>query len=475
MSKKKEKQIRHLTVLEATCLVLMYVVIFLYGSGVLGNPAIKMGISILICSGLTAIYAILFLGQTWDMIFDAVLKTFNKTMPSVLILLMVGFLSASWLYSGTTPTLIYYGLKLLNPSIFLFATFVICLMGAIITGSSWTIIGTFGVAFVGIAQGMGIPITVTAGAIVSGAYLGDKWSPMSDTCNLAAALAEENVFSLFGHMIPTSGLSAVLTAVVFLLLGFRYSTVSASTDTVNTLLENINNCFNINLFLLLPIVLIVVLSVLRKPIIPLLTVCIVVAMVLGAIFQRESLSAGIAALWDGYVCNSDNAEFAKLMSGGGLLNTASTVMTMFVAFFFAGVIEIVGVMDVLAKKLGTLATTRPLVILFTAIVGVGGTFLGSTSYVGVILAVSMFNEIYKEIGLSKSDLARSALESAAMSSPMIPWGAANMVILTSLGVNGYEMAPYYYAHWIALALLILYGFTGWFFPKANKNAESSAN
>ena len=163
------------------------------------------------------------------------------------------------------------------------------------------------------------------------------------------------------------------------------------------------------------------------------------------------------------------------MSGGGLLNTASTVMTMFVAFFFAGVIEIVGVMDVLAKKLGTLATTRPLVILFTAIVGVGGTFLGSTSYVGVILAVSMFNEIYKEIGLSKSDLARSALESAAMSSPMIPWGAANMVILTSLGVNGYEMAPYYYAHWIALALLILYGFTGWFFPKANKNAESSAN
>lgn len=473
MSTKKKNQKRSLTVLEATCLVVMYVAVFLYGSGVLGNPSIKMGISILICSGLTAIYAILRLGQTWDEIFDAILKTFNKTMPSVLILLMVGFLSASWLYSGTTPTLIYYGLKLLNPAIFLLATFVICLMAAVITGSSWAIIGTFGVAFVGIAQGMGMPIPVTAGAIVSGAYLGDKWSPMSDTCNLGAALAEENVFTLFGHMMPTSGLSAVLTGIVFLLLGFRYSTTSASTETVHALLANIEACFSVNILLLLPIVLVIVLSIMRKPVIPLLTVCVVVAMVLGAIFQDESLSSGIAALWDGYVCNSENAEFADLMSGGGLLNTASTVMTMFVAFFFAGVIDVVGVMHVLAKKLGTLATTRPLVILFTVIVGIGGTFLGSTSYVGVILAVSMFGEIYKDLGMTKGDLARSALESAAMSSPLIPWGAANMVILTSLGINGYEMAPYYYAHWIALALMILYGFTGWFFPKAKKEEAAA--
>lgn len=470
MNTKNRKQKRSLTVVEAACLVLLYIGIFLYGSGVLGNPSVKMGISILICSGLTIIYAILRLGQTWDEIFNAILATFNKTMPSVLILLMVGFLSASWLYSGTTPTLIYYGLKLLHPSIFLLATFVICLIAAVITGSSWAIIGTFGVAFVGIAQGMGMPIPVTAGAIVSGAYLGDKWSPMSDTCNLGAALAEENVFTLFGHMMPTSGLSAILTAIVFLLLGFRYSAVSASAETVEALLANIESCFSINILLLLPIVLVIVLSVMRKPVVPLLTACVVVAMVLGAIFQDESVSSGIAALWDGYVCNSPDAKFANLMSGGGLLNTASTVMTMFVAFFFAGVIDIVGVMGVLAKKLGTLATTRPLVILFTVIVGIGGTFLGSTSYVGVILAISMFSDIYKELGLSKSDLARSALESAAMTSPMIPWGAANMVILTSLGINGYEMAPYYYAHWIALALIIMYGFTGWFFPKVEKEA-----
>lgn len=454
---------REIKFLEAFLLLLSYIGVFAWGIG-----KFPVGLSILICAMITISYGIVFLKITWDEIFLSILKMFEMGMPSILVLLMVGFISSSWLASGTIPALIVYGLKVLNPSIFLVATFLITAIVGVATGSSWSVVATFGVALMGIAKGMGIPVGLAGGAIVSGCWLGDKWSPLSDTTNLGAAINGLNIFNLWKHMIPTSGFGAIGAAIVFAIIGLNYSGGSIDAVSINELVGNIKDLFTINLFLLLPVIVVIFLSTKKKPVLPTLMFGVLIAVLIAVFVQGKDVGLVLDSLYNGYETTTGNISLDKLLSGGGLVSVSSIMIIIFCAFTLAGSLEPVGVMKAIAIKMGSIVKKRGSLTLLTVITGVLGSYLGGTSYTGVILNTSMYEDAYEKAGLSKLDLARASLEGAGHTSALVPWCGSHVMIFASIGVTWNQFLPYYYSFWISVILMIIYGFTGLFFNNNKK-------
>lgn len=460
------KKERKCSLIEAIGVILVICFIFFYGSGLMGNAKVTMGMSMLLCSTLLGIYSMIALHISWDELWGSVMATYSKAMGSVIILLEVGFLSASWLASGATPTMIYWGMKLLHPSIFLATAFIICSICSVLNGSSWGTLCTFGLAFIGIAKALGVNYPLAIGAIVCGSFIGDKWSPMSDSTNLAAGLTGTSVFDLFIHMFPTNGIAVLLSAICFLVLGITGEADMSSVAVIGTQLQT---NFNLNLLTLLPVILVVVLSMLKKPIIPTLLLSSFLAMIMGMIFQGETFPAMMGYMWNGYSPDFGDPNFNELVSGGGLMNTASAMMVMFSAFVLAGIINRSGVMVAIAEALGKIAKSRPVLIIVSLFVSTFGTFMGGTSYTGMVMTTSMFDDMYEESGLTKLDLARTAC-SGGLISFLVPWGGSHLTVLNNTGLNGVEYMHYAFTLWFVYLMIIVFGFlpTGMFKKKKAK-------
>ncbi len=463
----KESSKRDISFIEAFVLLLSYVGIFAYGIG-----KFPTGMSILMCMGITATYGVFVLKYTWDELFGSIMEMFKMGLPAIFVLLIVGFISSSWIASGTIPTLIVYGLKVLNPSIFLVATFLVTAIVSIATGSSWSTVATFGVALMGVAQGMGIPVGLAGGAIVSGCWLGDKWSPLSDTTNLAAAVTGKDVFDVFKYNFPTSGFGGIGAAIVFAVIGMGYAGSNIDTARIDSIIVGIENVYTINPILLLPIIIVIVLSVMKKPVLPALTLATVTAVILAMTVQGSSFVDNINWLYNGIVSETGVVEVDKLLSGGGLLPVAPITMIIFCALFLAGVLNKMGVMPALVSMLGALTKTRGMLIVSTVITSIAGAYLGGTAYTGVIFSAGMYEKAFEKLGLTKLDLARTVLEGAGHTSALVPWCGSHVIILSSIGVAWTDFLPYYYSFWISIALTVIYGFTGLFTTKAVKSEEA---
>lgn len=467
---------RDITFLEAFLTILVYIGIFIYAHG-----KFPTGMAILLCATFSAIHGMFVLKISWNEIFEQIMKMFTMGMLSILVLLMVGFISSGWIASGTIPTLIVYGLKILNPSIFLVASFIVTSIVSIATGSSWSTVATFGLALMGVAKGLGIPVGLAGGAIVSGCWLGDKWSPLSDTTNLAAAVTGKDVFEVFKHNFVTSGMGGILAAVVFTILGFQYSSGSIDAEKVNSLVNGISSLYTINIIMLLPVAVVIVMAGMNKPVLPVLALATAVAVVLAVVFQGQDLGATLNCLYKGYVTNTGNKEIDKLLSGGGLLSVAPITMIIFCAFTLGGTLNAVGVMNALVSKLGVFTKNRGSLVMASMVTSTMSAYLGGTAYTGVILSSSMYEKAYKKLGLSKLDLARSVLEGAGHVSALVPWCGSHIMVVASLGITWIDFIPYYYACWISMALMLIYGFTGLFMSKPkvseagveNNNIETS--
>lgn len=467
MGEKQVKIRRDINFWEAVLLLAVYVLIF--GLGVGKYPT---GVSIILCTSITAVYAMFALRHSWDEIFDSIMDMFKSGLPSVFVLLMVGIVSAAWLSAGTIPTLIVYGLKIINPSIFLVTAFLLTCVGSITTGSSWTTVATFGVAMMGIAQGLGIPVGIAGGAIVSGCWVGDKWSPLSDTTNLTGAVTGLNAFDVFRYNLPTSGGGALLAAIAFVVMGLQYSGQTLNKEAVDALINGISDVYHISVITLIPVILIVVLSIMKKPPLPSLVISTAAGIVIAVLYQGSTLVNNLSWIYNGIVCETGVENVDKLLSGGGILKVASTTVIIFCALFLAGVLNEVGVMPALITKLGVLVKNRPTAIISTLVTAVFGTYLGGANYTGVIFSVNMFDKAYKDLGLTKNDLARTALEGAAHTGAMVPWSGGNALIVSCLGITSMQFMPTYFAHWFSIALTILFGFTGWFTVKKKAIAEA---
>ena len=459
MSDKEQK--REISFLESFILVLIFVMIFIFASG-----RFPTGMAILLCALVSAAYGVLKLKISWEAIYASILKMFSKGMSAVIILLMVGLISASWLASGTIPALVVMGLKILTPGTFLIAAFVSSAIVSIATGSSWTTCATVGVALMGVANGIGVPVGIAGGAIVSGCWIGDKWSPLSDTTNLGAAMTQEDVLDVWKKMIPTSGLGGLIAAVIFAFMGLKYAGNGMDKEKIQFLIDGISAQYNINyLLLLLPIIVVVFLAAKKKPVLPVLVLGVLLALGIAVFYQGKDLGELLKALYNGYATNTGIPEIDKLLTGGGMLSMMGIMLIIFCAFILAGVLEEVGIMSALISKMGKITGNRGTLVLASYISAVLCTYLGGTAYTGVVLNAGMFEKPYNDLGMDKLTMARSLLEGSGHTNALVPWCGSHVLIVSTLGITFKDFLPFYYSFWASSILLIIYGFTGWFMTK----------
>ena len=459
MSDKEQK--REISFLESFILVLVFVMIFIFASG-----RFPTGMAILLCALVSSAYGVLKLKISWEAIYTSILNMFSKGMSAVIILLMVGLISASWLASGTIPALVVMGLKILTPGTFLIAAFVSSAIVSIATGSSWTTCATVGVALMGVANGIGVPVGIAGGAIVSGCWIGDKWSPLSDTTNLGAAMTQEDVLDVWKKMIPTSGLGGLIAAVIFAFMGLKYAGNGMDKEKIQFLIDGISAQYNINyLLLLLPIIVVVFLAAKKKPVLPVLVLGVLLALGIAVFYQGKDLGELLKALYNGYATNTGIPEIDKLLTGGGMLSMMGIMLIIFCAFILAGVLEEVGIMSALISKMGKITGNRGTLVLASYISAVLCTYLGGTAYTGVVLNAGMFEKPYNDLGMDKLTMARSLLEGSGHTNALVPWCGSHVLIVSTLGITFKDFLPFYYSFWVSSILLIIYGFTGWFMTK----------
>jgi len=406
-----------------------------------------------------SVIAIFALGFTWKEIEQGIVESIGSTMQAILILAIVGSLIGVWIAGGIVPTMIYYGLQILSPTFFLVASVILCSIVALATGSSWTTAGTVGVALIGVAQGLGISVPLAAGAIISGAYFGDKMSPMSDTTNLAPAMAGAELFDHIKHMFYTTSVSFGITLVIFFVLGFRYAGTELDTTAIKGILDAISSVYTINPLLMLVPVIVIVLVAMKIPAIP----GLVVGVVLGSLctlYQGGNFGAILDALQYGVVTETGHEMVDELLTRGGLQSMMWTISLIMCALTFGGVLEKTGMMAVIANKLLKFANSTGSLILITAVTCLFVNVLCGDQYLALALPGKMFKDTFHDRGLAPRNLSRVLEDSGTVTSALVPWNTCGATMSTFLGVPTLAYLPFAFFNILSPIVTVLFGFLG---------------
>ena len=412
-------------------------------------------------------------GIDWHTAQAGIVDGIGVGLTPTLILLAVGMLIGSWILAGTVPTMIFYGVGLLDPRFFYAAAAVICAVVALSIGSSWTVAGTLGIGLMGIAGSFGLSPAITAGAIVSGAYFGDKMSPMSDTTNLAAASAGVDLFDHIRHMLWTT-VPAFLFAV--LVLALTGSGADGEPVQIARLRDSLAREFDPGPHLLLPLALMLFLVYRRFPAYPAIVLSAAAGGVMALLFQPEQVArlggdapggaAGAqarglwAALADGYRSDSGSDDLDRLLSKGGMSSMLNTVWLILCALGFGGILERTGILTFwLEFALRGVRSTGSLVAT-TVVTCVGTNSMAADQFLSLALSGRMFRRAYLERGLSPLNLSRSLEDSATLTSALIPWNTCGAYMSATLGVATLSYAPYAFFNLACPLLAVLYGFAG---------------
>ncbi len=407
----------------------------------------------------------LYLGYSWKEIEKGIVNGIFIALQACLILLVIGILIGAWIAGGIVPTMIYYGLKILSPSIFLLATTVICAMVSLATGSSWSTAGTVGVALVGVGQGLGIPLPMVAGAIISGSYFGDKMSPLSDTTNLAPAVAGAELFSHIRHMIYTTGPSLLIALTLYGLLGLRYTHGNLQHQNIDLILSTIHSHFNTSPIMLLPVALVIFMVIFRIPALPALLANAALGGVFALIFQKTDLGAVLNAAQNGYVSETGVAAVDALLSRGGMESMMSTVALIIVALSFGGVMERTGLLNVIGEAVLKRAKSTGSLVLSTVLTAIGMNIIAPDQYLSIVVPGRMYREAYKKAHLKPKNLSRALEDGGTLSSSLIPWNTGGAYMWATLGVYPFAYLPFAFINIINPIISIILGYTGWTMEK----------
>ena len=459
-----KKGSRMLTFGEAVVLLSFFVVFFIYGAIKLKLPT---GMSVLLCAVVAAVYGMAILRIRWDDLFDSIQSVFLRGIGAILILLFVGIIIGSWLVAGTTPMLIYYGLKLISPQVFLALAFLICSVVSMATGTGWGIMGSFGVALMGVAMGLGINPALAGAAIASGSYVGDKWSPFSDVPNLNAALTKGTSFDIFKAEIPTTLPGIIGATVIYLLMGMQYGGGEMDYSLISPILETLEHSYVFNVWLLLPAVLVIVGGVLKWPVLPALFASGLMGALVGMLVQGKGFAEVFTIMYSGFRSNTGVEALDKLLSGGGLGSMLSLILIIMCAFMFAGIIDRMGLLPAILAKASRSVTKKGNVILASSITTMLGVYLTSSVYVTCIMNSRVWSDIYDEAGLDGVHLGTVLTEVGSPMGMIVPWSGGALIMMSLFDLKWYQYTPYLFYFWISLALLILFGYTGKFLRLKN--------
>lgn len=470
---KKEKKVkqprakRMPTILEALIPVVAMLLVLFIGKGVLGFSTEPL----LIIVACVAAFIAWRVGCTWDDMLDEISQKIAKGMPAILILITVGAMVGTWMTSGTIPMMIYYGVQIVSPKWLLVTAFLITCLVSVATGTSWGSVATMGVALMGIASALGVNPAATAGAVIAGSYFGDKISPLSDTTNLAPLAAGSSLYEHIGHMFWTTVPATIVSLVVYAVVGLNANTAAGATsEAVTNMMAQLDQMYDWNILILLPVILVLAGSLLKLPTIPVMILSTVVAGVEGIFMQGISLGNVLTSTVSGFNVtmitrpgfDAANAAFevTKLLNRGGMNGIMSTTLLVFCAFCFAGIMSRAGCLEVVLKAILSVAKTTGSLILATVISCITMALTTGNSYLSILIPGEMFRDAYKERGLHPKNLSRTLEDAGTVFVPLVPWSAAGAYMAATLGVETLDYLPWAILCYTGFIFAIIYGYTG---------------
>lgn len=414
----------------------------------------------LILATIVAAFVSILLGNSWKDIENGITRGIGLAMNAILILIVIGLLIASWIQAGIVPAMVAYGLDLLSPPVFLAATCLICSLVSLATGSSWSTAATVGIALIGIGEGLNIPRSMVAGAIISGAYFGDKMSPLSDTTNLASAMAGADLFDHIRHMIYTTGPSLLVSLTFFAILGYNHNG-QINTTQVDAIREAIASQFTIHPLLLAGPLLVILMVVLRIPALPALIGGSIIGGIVAWTVQGVELGEILQGAYAGVSLKTDNEFVNELLSRGGLSSMFSTVTLIICALAFGGVMECSKMLESIARAVLGLARGVGGLVASTAATCLGMNALASDQYLAIVVPGRMYREAYEEKNLAPKNLSRVLEDAGTLTSVLIPWNTCGAFMIATLGLTPWTYVPYCFLNLLNPIISIFYGFTGW--------------
>nr|WP_211183554.1 Na+/H+ antiporter NhaC [Pseudoalteromonas arctica] len=475
MNSQKEKFIQQASFFDAlipisVLICLLGAAVYLFGDSSSSGPN---QIALLFAT-FTAAFIGLKNGYTWKKLEQAMIEGITLSLGAILILLMVGALIGTWLLSGTVPTLIYYGLQVINPSWFYAASCLICGIVAMSIGSSWTTAATIGVALLGVATGLGLEQTVTAGAVISGAYFGDKLSPLSETTNLAPAVVGADLFEHIHHMLWTTVPSFVIALIIFIFMGFN-ATASSEAGRIDEITAILQQNFNIGLEMLVPLIVLLVLAIKKMPAFPAISIGAVLGAIWAMIFQSDLIATQIdgsqgqivgyfklvwSTFFDGFSILTGDEKMDSLLSGGGMSGMLTTTWLIMTALMFGAIMEKTGLLDIFVKSILKIAKSTGSLITATIATCIGTNVIAADQYIAIVVPGRMFKEEYEKRGLKPVNLSRTLEDGGTITSPLIPWNTCGAYMQSVLLINPFDYALYAFFNLINPFLAVIYAYLG---------------
>ncbi len=406
-----------------------------------------------------------FMGYSWKEMLDGMVKADTVVISVIGILMAIGMLIVSWVISGTVPLLMVYGLKIISPSFFLPAVLLVSSLISLATGTSWGTVGTMGLVFMGIGAGMGVPAHLTAAAVVSGGFFGDKLSPLSDTTNFCSGLVGVNLYKHIVQMLPSTIPSMVIAFVLYWIMGLGYAGQQIAASASEEIITTLNTTFKLNPFLLIPPVIVLVLDIKKFPPIPTLFAGILSTVILAVIIQGAPVEALLGTVMYGYWSSTGIEVIDSLLSKGGLNSMLWISGLMLLTVGFGGLLQTLESIEVLIGKVISLVR------------GIGGAVVSAIAnmlvmiyvadlYIGYTVTAEVFGPIFRGKGYSATNVSRIMENSGTMMAALVPWGAAGVYVASMMDVSVIKYAPFAFACYLPFFFDALWGFTKKFLPKA---------
>ncbi|EGU30314.1 Na+/H+ antiporter NhaC [Vibrio sp. N418] len=412
------------------------------------------------------------LGHKYKELEQAALNGISNGLGAVLILLAVGALVGTWISGGIVPTIIYYGLKAIHPSIFLLATMVICSLTALATGTSWGAAGTAGIAMMGIGQGLGVPAPITAGAILSGCYFGDKMSPLSDSVILASSMSNVEVVEHIKGMLPIALISYIITGILFTLFGFHYAG-NIDMSQVDGVISAMDQQFYITPFSFVPVVIVLALLAMRMPSFPVISFGSLLGIVWAVMIQDVNFLTAFQTAWEPYSILSGVDFIDSILNRGGMSSMLGSVAVIVFGLGFGGLLDKVGVLETVAKMFERRVNSAGSLATSTIATAFMGNVFGSAMYVSLILTPKICAKNYDRLGYKRKNLSRNAEFGGTLTSGMVPWSDNGIYMASILGVATLSYAPFMWLSFVCIIVTIVTSYLGLFVDKCEPTAQAS--
>lgn len=456
---------------EPSFLASLFVMISIITSLMLGIFVMKVGMQVLLIIGIIIASIVAFYyGFSFEDLLEGMKHSVNRAMGAMLIFIIIGATIGTWILSGAVPTIIYYGLDILTPYVFLPAGLIICSITSLATGTSWGTVGTVGLAMMGMGMSLSIPPEIIAGMVVSGAFFGDKMSPMSDTTNLAAVNAGTSLYSHIGGMLCTTIPAFIISLIGYTIIGFRYSNGVADYEMINNIQSTLSSEFNIHIITILPMVIVIVLSILKKPTIPSMVIGVITGGICAMLVQNVGFSEVLHAINNGYSHQTGDKVIDTLLVRGGISSMMNTFSLSFIAICLGGVLECTGMLDVLIRGIVNKIKSAANLVTFVIMTSCLSNMAMGEVYLSIILNGSLYRKEFEKRNLKNNMLSRLLEEGATMTGGLIPWTTAGAFIAGTLNVSTINYLPYAFLNILNPLISIIFAYMGLFIFKKEKES-----